>query len=63
MPGRIKARKKVITTHEVTLSEPRIAKQRLIVPAAATKGTKVLEANEQGAAALVDVFREIGLLA
>jgi hypothetical protein len=45
------------------LSEPHIAKQRLIVPAAAAKGTKVLEANEQGAAALVDVFREIGLLA
>ena len=34
-----------------------------VVPAAAAKGTKVLDANEQGAAALVDVFREIGLLA
>ena len=63
VPGRIKARKKEVSTHEVTLATPRIVKARLVVPAAAAKGTKVLDANEQGAAALVDVFREIGLLA
>ena len=63
VPGRIKARKKEVSTREVTLAAPRIVKGRLVVPAAAAKGTKVLDANEQGAAALVDVFREIGLLA
>jgi electron transfer flavoprotein beta subunit len=63
VPGRIKARKKEVSTHEVTLAAPRIVKGQLVVPAAAAKGTKVLDANEQGAAALVDVFREIGLLA
>jgi electron transfer flavoprotein beta subunit len=62
VPGRIKARKKPVTTHEVTSSEPRIVKHRLVVPAATAKGTKVLEPNEDGAAALVEVFREIGVL-
>ena len=39
VPGRIKARKKPVTTHEVTLADARIVKQRLVVPPAAVKGT------------------------
>ena len=45
VPGRIKARKKEVSTHEVTLAAPHIVKGRLVVPAAAAKGTKVLDAN------------------
>jgi electron transfer flavoprotein beta subunit len=62
VPGRIKARKKPVTTIDVTLAEPRIAKHRLVVPPAKDKGTKVLEPTAEGAAVLVDVFREIGVL-
>jgi electron transfer flavoprotein beta subunit len=62
VPGRIKARKKPVTTHEVALAAPRIVKHRLVVPEATAKGTKVLEPNAEGAAALVEVFREIGVL-
>lgn len=62
VPGRIKARKKPVTTVEVTLAEPRISKHRLVVPPAKEKGTKVLEPTAEGAAVLVDVFREIGVL-
>ncbi|MEI6360884.1 MAG: electron transfer flavoprotein subunit beta/FixA family protein [Actinomycetes bacterium] len=62
VPGRIKARKKPVTTHEVSIAAPRIVKHRLVVPPATAKGTKVLEPNADGAAVLVDVFREIGVL-
>jgi electron transfer flavoprotein beta subunit len=62
VPGRIKARKKPVTTVDVTLAEPRITKHRLVVPPAKDKGTKVLEANAGGAAVLVEAFREIGVL-
>jgi electron transfer flavoprotein beta subunit len=62
VPGRIKARKKQVTSHEVTLAEPRIVKRRLVVPPASVKGTIVLGPDGTGAAALVEVFREIGVL-
>ena len=62
VPGRIKARKKPVTTHEVAVGEPRIVKHCLVVPPATDKGTKVLEPNSEGAEALVEVFREIGVL-
>jgi electron transfer flavoprotein beta subunit len=62
VPGRIKARKKPVTTHEVTLAASRVVKQRLVVPPATVKGTTMLEPDAQGAAALVEVFREIGVL-
>jgi electron transfer flavoprotein beta subunit len=62
VPGRIKARKKPVTTHEVTIGAPRIIKHRLVVPPATAKGTTVLEPNAEGAAALVEAFREIGVL-
>ena len=62
VPGRIKARKKPVTTHEVAIAAPRIVKHRLVVPPATAKGTTVLEPNVEGAAALVAAFREIGVL-
>jgi electron transfer flavoprotein beta subunit len=62
VPGRIKARKKPVTTVEVTLTPARMSKHRLVVPPAKDKGTKVLEPTAEGAAVLVDVFREIGVL-
>jgi electron transfer flavoprotein beta subunit len=62
VPGRIKARKKPVTTVEVTLTPARMSKHRLVVPPAKDKGTKVLEPTAAGAAVLVDVFREIGVL-
>ena len=62
VPGRIKARKKPVTTHEVTLPAARMVKHRLVVPEATAKGTVVLEPTDEGAAALVEVFREIGVL-
>ncbi len=62
VPGRIKARKKPVTTHDVTIGAPRIVKHRLVVPPATAKGTTVLEPNAEGAAALVEAFREIGVL-
>lgn len=62
VPGRIKARKKPVETIEVTLESPRVVKGRLVVPPPKDKGTVVLEPTAAGAAALVDVFREIGVL-
>jgi electron transfer flavoprotein beta subunit len=62
VPGRIKARKKPVTTVEVTLTPARMSKHRLVVPPAKDKGTKVLEPTAESAAVLVDVFREIGVL-
>jgi electron transfer flavoprotein beta subunit len=62
VPGRIKARKKPVTTQEVALASPQLVKQRLVVPPATVKGTTMLEPNDQGAAALVEAFREIGVL-
>ncbi|MFM7063519.1 MAG: electron transfer flavoprotein subunit beta/FixA family protein [Actinomycetes bacterium] len=62
VPGRIKARKKPVTTHEVSLPAPRIAKERLVVPPATAKGTTVLAADASGAQALAAVFKEIGVL-
>jgi electron transfer flavoprotein beta subunit len=62
VPGRIKARKKPVTTHEVALPAPRMVKRRLVVPEATAKGTTILAPDDQGAAALVEVFREIGVL-
>lgn len=62
VPGRIKARKKAVTTHEVPVSEPRIVKSRLVVPPSTAKGTTVLTPDAAGAATLVEVFREVGVL-
>jgi hypothetical protein len=62
VPGRIKARKKPVTTHEVGLAEARLVKHRLVIPPAADKGTKVLAPDAAGAAVLVEMFREIGVL-
>ena len=62
VPGRIKARKKPVASHEVTLPTPRIVKHRLVVPPATAKGTRVLEPDAAGAAVLVEMFREIGVL-
>jgi electron transfer flavoprotein beta subunit len=62
VPGRIKARKKPVTTHEVTLSAPRVVKRQLVVPPAAVKGTVQLTPDAAGATALVEAFREIGVL-
>jgi electron transfer flavoprotein beta subunit len=63
VPGRIKARKKPVTTHEVPLAAARVVKQQLVVPPAAVKGTVQLTPDAAGAAALVAVFKEIGVLA
>ncbi len=62
VPGRIKARKKPVTTVDVTLRPARLVKHRLAIPAATDKGTVVLGPDAAGAAVLVDVFREIGVL-
>jgi electron transfer flavoprotein beta subunit len=62
VPGRIKARKKPVDTVTVTLPEARVVKGRLVVPPPKDKGTKVLDANAEGAVALVGLFKEIGVL-
>lgn len=62
VPGRIKARKKPVTSHAVTLAEARLVKHHLVVPPATAKGTTVLEPDAAGAAVLVEMFREIGVL-
>ena len=64
VPGRIKARKKPVTTHDVTLTATAGSpSSSWSVPPAADKGTVQLTPDAAGAAALVEVFKEIGVLA
>jgi len=75
VPGRIKARKKAIDIQQVPLPAgvpagapaggmgPRMEKLRLIVPVSEAKGAQDLGTGDQAAARLVEVIRQIGVLA
>jgi electron transfer flavoprotein beta subunit len=62
VPGRIKARKKPIEVHEVSIPAPRLEKTRLTVPAGQRKEAEDLGTGSEAAARLVEVFRQIGVL-
>lgn len=62
VPGRIKARKKPIEVHEVSIPAPRLEKTRLTVPVGQHKGAEDLGTGSEAAARLVEVFRQIGVL-
>ena len=62
VPGRIKARKKPVDKVPTTIGAPRLEKTRLRVPANESTGAEILGTGPAAAAALVDVFRTIGVL-
>lgn len=62
MPGRMKARKKIVDIREVTFAEPTITTKKLTVPVREAKGATALGTGEDAANALVDVIKKIGVL-
>ena len=63
VPGRIKARKKPMDVFPVERPAAKIEKVQLELPPVKAKGATMLSADADGAQKLVEIFREIGVLA
>lgn len=62
VPGRIRAKKKPIDTRNPDRPEPRLEKVRLTVPQTETKQAQVLGNGPEAAPAVVEVFKQIGVI-
>jgi electron transfer flavoprotein beta subunit len=62
VPGRIKARKKPVDRLSIAIPEPTTIRTSLRVPQSADKGAINLGSGQQGAKALVEVFKQIGVM-
>lgn len=63
VPGRIKARKKPVDKVTANIAEARVEKIRLVVPPSQNKGATDLGSGQPAAAAIIDVMKQIGVLA
>ena len=62
VPGRIKARKKPVDRLSIAIPEPTTIRTSLRVLQSADKGAINLGSGQQGAKALVEVFKQIGVM-
>jgi electron transfer flavoprotein beta subunit len=62
VPGRIKARKKPVDRLSITIPESTTIRTSLRVPQSANKGAVDLGSGQDGAKALVEVFKQIGVM-
>jgi electron transfer flavoprotein beta subunit len=62
VPGRIRAKKKPIATHEVTRPQARLNKVSLELPADQGKHVEILGTGADAAPEVVEVFRKIGVI-
>jgi len=62
VPGRIKARKKPIDKVIITIPAPTSIRTSLRVPVSTSKGATNLGTGQEAAKALVDVFKQIGVI-
>jgi electron transfer flavoprotein beta subunit len=63
VPGRIKARKKPVEIKQVTVPAARLEKVRLVVPHSEAKGAEDLGTGATAAGRIVEIMRQIGVLA
>ncbi len=62
VPGRIRAKKKPIERLTPVRPEPKLEKTRLEVPVTETKQAKVLGTGPEAAPAIVEIFKQIGVI-
>jgi electron transfer flavoprotein beta subunit len=62
VPGRIRAKKKPIERLNPQRPEPKLEKTRLEVPVTETKQAKILGTGPEAAPAVVEIFKQIGVI-
>ena len=62
VPGRIRAKKKPIEKRTPERPEPRLEKTRLEVPVTESKQAQVLGNGPEAAPAVVEIFKQIGVI-
>lgn len=62
VPGRIRAKKKPIDRHQPERPQPRLEKTRLVVPETEAKQAEVLGTGPDAASAVVEIFKQIGVI-
>jgi len=62
VPGRIRAKKKPIDRHTPDRLQPRLEKIRLVVPQTEAKHATVLGTGPEAAPAVVEIFKQIGVI-